>query len=61
MLDRLIAWHQQRANDCLGTIKRATYIPQPELQMLTEMVQFHQEAARLLMACELQGQKQRKH
>jgi hypothetical protein len=61
MLYRLIAWHQQRAKDCLGLIERAPYIPEPELTMLSEMALFHEAAARLLMTYELQGQKQRQH
>jgi hypothetical protein len=52
MLDKLIAWHQQRAKDCVGLINRATYIPEPELTMLSEMALFHESAVRLLMTFE---------
>jgi hypothetical protein len=49
-LETLIAWHQQRAADCMATMARATHTPKREHEALLAMAQFHEAAVRVLQS-----------
>jgi hypothetical protein len=51
-LEALIAWHQQRAQDCRAIIARATHTPKREHEALLAMAQFHEAAVHLLRTLE---------
>jgi hypothetical protein len=52
-LETLIDWHQQRAQEIMATMARATHVPKQEREAMTSMAKFHQAAVRLSQTLEL--------